>query len=147
MFIRTAETYDQKAWLALRQALWPDSASEHERAVEAYFAGACRDIRICYVLASDSGSLEGFIELNLRNYAEGSSAAQVPYVEGWYITPEYRNQGWGKALIQQAEDWARAEGFSELASDTELDNQVSIAAHQALGFVETERMVCFLKAL
>ena len=49
--------------------------------------------------------------------------------------------------MAHAERWARALGYSELASDAEIDNTVSIAAHRALGFEETDRIVCFLKKL
>jgi aminoglycoside 6'-N-acetyltransferase I len=38
-------------------------------------------------------------------------------------------------------------GCTELASDALLDNQTSHAMHEALGFVETERVVYFLKPL
>lgn len=43
--------------------------------------------------------------------------------------------------------WARACGCRELASDALLENQASHAAHRALGFVETERVVFFRKPL
>ena len=49
--------------------------------------------------------------------------------------------------MKAAEDWARGHGFRALASDAELDNQVSVAAHGALGFEEVDRVVCFLKRL
>jgi hypothetical protein len=38
-------------------------------------------------------------------------------------------------------------GFSELASDTVLNNENGIAMHKHLGFVETERILCFIKKL
>jgi aminoglycoside 6'-N-acetyltransferase I len=49
--------------------------------------------------------------------------------------------------MAHAERWAGALGYSELASDAEIDNTVSISAHRALGFDETDRIVCFLKKL
>ncbi len=58
-----------------------------------------------------------------------------------------RGRGYGKALMTMAERWARAQGYTELASDTELDNTAGILVHKKLGFVETERIVCFLKKL
>lgn len=38
-------------------------------------------------------------------------------------------------------------GCGELASDAPLENAASHAMHHALGFVETERVVFFKKAL
>jgi hypothetical protein len=34
-----------------------------------------------------------------------------------------------------------------MASDAELDNQISHAAHRRLGYAEIERIVCFRKLL
>lgn len=37
--------------------------------------------------------------------------------------------------------------FSELASDTEIDNYRSIEIHEKLGFTITKKVICFLKTL
>ena len=89
----------------------------------------------------------GFLELNVRNYAEGSRANRVPYIEGWFVTADLRGRGHGKQLIETAEQWALKNGYNELASDAELENEASIAAHKALGFTEVDRVVCFIKQL
>ncbi len=47
----------------------------------------------------------------------------------------------------KAEKWALENGFSELASDTALENTMSFEIRGKLGFVETERVVCFIKKL
>ena len=46
-----------------------------------------------------------------------------------------------------AEAWGRSQGCEELASDTELANDASAAAHTALGFTEVGRVRCFRKDL
>ena len=89
----------------------------------------------------------GFLEINIRNFAEGSQQSKVPYVEGWFVDKQYQGQGWGRLLMHSAEQWALTRGFSELASDTELHNKASIEIHKTLGFKEVERVVCFLKKL
>lgn len=99
-----------------------------------------------FVSESTPGQLAGFVELFVRNYAEGCSGA-TPYVEGWYVDPALRGCGLGRALMGAAEAWARGEGFVELASDTPLQNTGSQEAHQALGFQEVERIVHFRKPL
>jgi len=48
--------------------------------------------------------------------------------------------------VQAAEAWARKQGLKEIASDTQIDNTVSIQAHKVLGYEEVERLVCFRKA-
>ena len=71
----------------------------------------------------------------------------MPSVEGWHVDPAHRGQGVGRTLMQEAETWALALGYAELASDAELANHAAIDAHQALGFKEVERTVSFLKQL
>jgi aminoglycoside 6'-N-acetyltransferase I len=89
----------------------------------------------------------GFAELSIRAYAEGCRTDRVTYLEGWYVAPDVRNRGVGGALIAAAEAWARSQGCVELASDVELTNEASAAAHRALGFVEVGRVRCFRKDL
>lgn len=131
----------------MRNQLWPDSVESHRGELEDYFNGRSNDIVKVFVAETESNEVIGFIELNLRNFAEGSTARLVPYVEGWLIESAYQNQGLGKGLISKAEQWAIECGFNELASDAELENEQSIAIHKILGFKEVERVVCFLKKL
>ncbi|MGH8854579.1 MAG: GNAT family N-acetyltransferase, partial [Telluria sp.] len=50
-------------------------------------------------------------------------------------------------LVLAAEQWAREQGCTEMASDAMIDNTASHAMHLALGFEETERVVYFRKPL
>ena len=147
MEIREARQNDAAAWAALRGELWPDSSDDHASEIADYLAGKCRDVVQAFVAETAAGELAGFVELNIRNYAEGTSARRVPYVEGWFVAAPFRGAGVGRALMQRAERWAREQGCSELASDAELHNERSIAIHKRLGFEETDRIVCFLKRL
>ena len=49
--------------------------------------------------------------------------------------------------MRASELWAVENGYSEMASDTELDNEVSLKAHLTLGYEEVERQICFRKRL
>lgn len=69
------------------------------------------------------------------------------FVEGLYVVAGSRRQGVARALVESVVKWALQEGLSELASDSLLDNSAAHAAHQALGFAETERVVYFRRAL
>lgn len=147
MNIRCANLEDLGAWIRMRNDLWPDSRGSHEAELSDYFDGTSTDIAEAFLLDTDIGMVAGFIELNIRNFAEGSRAQYVPYIEAWYVSPEFRGRGYGVAMIRFAEQWALDKGFDELASDTTLDNLRSISLHKQLGFDETERAVCFLKKL
>jgi aminoglycoside 6'-N-acetyltransferase I len=71
----------------------------------------------------------------------------VGYIEAWYVKPEHRRSGIGRRLIEAAEQWTLSRGCTEMGSDAELHNEVSHAAHRALGFVEGIRVVQFSKKL
>jgi aminoglycoside 6'-N-acetyltransferase I len=102
---------------------------------------------LVWVWESDTGDLGGFVSASIRPWAEGCVSTPVPYVEGWYVAEFLRGGGVGRALMASVEEWARAQGFAELGSDAELGNQVSLAAHQKIGFVPTERVQYFRKVL
>jgi len=145
MKIRKIVANDREAWVRMRNALWPGSPSDHDFETKRYFADAL-DLPYVFV-AEDDGRLVGFLELDLRKYAPGCSSSPVPFIEGWYVEPEVQGRGVGRALVEAAEASARAAGHEEIASDAEIDNAGSIAAHNALGYEEIERVVCFRKSL
>lgn len=146
MTLRPMATKDITVWAEMRSLLWPEYDEDHRPALEDYFTGHSRDVAEAFI-AEFHGVPAGFIELNVRNFAEGSHASEVPYVEAWFVKPDVRGQGIGRRLMQQAETWSLERGYFELASDADESNQYSIDQHIKQGFVETARVVCFLKPL
>jgi aminoglycoside 6'-N-acetyltransferase I len=150
MKVRVAAEADRAEWLRMLLALYPGSSGmDHEPAIAAYLNDRpSRELipAVVYVLERQGGGLGGFLELSVRNYAEGCSGA-TPYVESWFVDEDLRGTGAGRALMGAAEQWARGQGYAELASDALVDNLLSHAAHAALGFEEVERVVHFRKAL
>ena len=61
--------------------------------------------------------------------------------------PNARGQDAGRALIAAGEAWGRSQGCREFASDAEPDDEVSAAAHRALGFADVGLVRCFRKDL
>lgn len=143
---RPVRPADAPAWGRLRQALWPSETNEHEEEIARFFAGLASEPQ-AVIVAEREGEILGFAEISLRVYAEGCSSSPVGYLEGWYVVPEARRQGVGGALVRAAESWAKEQGCTEFASDTELENTVSAEAHRALGFEEVEIIRCFRKRL
>lgn len=130
----------------MRRALWPGcSPQEHFSEMSAYLAGDPAEA--AFVAVRPQGGLGGFLEASLRRYADGCDTSPVGYVEGWHVDPDLRRQGIGAQLVAAAENWARALGCREMASDCLLDNEVSLQAHLALGYEETDRLIHFRKAL
>ena len=147
MLVRSIQLSDSAEWERMRQQLWPSPAGEHAAEIELFFKGDSRDPAEVIIAIGESGQAVGFAELSIGPYAEGCYSGRVAYLEGWFVEGSHRGKGVGGALVRAAEEWARAQGCTELASDTEIDNAVSAAAHERLGFEEVNRVICFRKAL
>jgi aminoglycoside 6'-N-acetyltransferase I len=146
--VRPARPTDAGEWALLRQALWPaESAHELTAEAEAFFTRGDTLLRAVLLVETGDGALAGFAELSLRPYAEDCKTTPVAFLEGWYVISSARRQGAGRALVAAAEEWAREQGCREFASDTELDNTESAAAHRALGFDDAGAIRCFRKNL
>src|SRR5881409_3344987 len=146
MIVRDVTASDAPAWLRLRRALWPHHAeSEHAAEITEFLEGHAREPLAVLVAADGADQLIGLAELSIRAYAEGCHSDRVAYLEGWFVVPTARGRGAGRALIRAAEDWGRSQGCSEFASDAKPDNEVSAAAHRALGFLDAGLVRCFRK--
>jgi aminoglycoside 6'-N-acetyltransferase I len=151
--VRHVEPGDRSDWTALRLALWPDEdEGTHRSEVERFFGvlrtlGTMPEAVLVAVAPDFHPAVIGFAEVSRRAYAEGCETSPVGFLEGWYVIPERRGQGVGRALLNAAEAWARGLGCQEFASDAVADNAVSAAAHRALGFEEVVVIRCFRKSL
>ena len=145
--IRRARAEDRQEWLRMRLLLWPEHTSQ-DMLVEIDEILAAAEQSPVFVAQRVSNGLPcGFLEGGTRKYADGCDTGPVAYIEGWYVDEDLRRKGVGGQLVRAMEDWARAQGLSEIASDTWLDNQSSIDAHIKLGYTEVERLVHFAKKL
>jgi aminoglycoside 6'-N-acetyltransferase I len=145
IFIRRVLAEDKSEWLRMRLALWPDNTPKEALAeMDEFLSDPSTPV---FVAVRENNKLGGFLEGGLRKYAEGCDTSPVGYIEGWFVDEDLRGQGIGGELVQAMEAWAREHGYTEIASDTWLDNETSIQAHLALGYEESERLVHFRKTL
>ena len=143
--IRYATPADTPECLRMRLLLWPFGTPESfSQDMDELLADPLTPV---FVVARPDGNLGGFLEGGTRKYAEGAESSPVGYIEGWFVDEDLQRQGLGKALVQAAEEWARAQGLVEMASDTWLENEASIQAHLKMGYEEAERLVHFIKKL
>ena len=143
--IRRATAEDKPEWLRMRQGLWPEAPIEYlYYDLDEILAD---DEQAVFVAAGADGSLVAFIEAGMRSHVEGCETSPVGYIEAWYVDEHVRGQKLGREMVRVAENWAREKGMAEMASDTWLENEVSIAAHLKMGYYEAERLVHFVKRL
>lgn len=145
MLIRRVSPTDMEEWLRMRLALWPDNTpTEMRQEMEEILADPNQPV---FVAERSEAGLVGFLEASIHVDIYGCDSKPVGYIEGWYVDPDLRRQGLGGLLVSAAEAWAIEQGLQEMASDCEIDNLVSLQAHNALGYQEVERLIHFCKKL
>jgi aminoglycoside 6'-N-acetyltransferase I len=145
MIIRKYQDSDWPEFLRMNLLWFPmesaDNISDDVRAVRE------REDAELFVSEQADGSLAGFVEVGSRPYADGCLTSPVGYIEAWFVDAPHRRQGCGRALLLAAEEWARARGYREMASDARLENHTSHVAHGRSGYAEVDRIVQFRKEL
>lgn len=144
VLIREIRKADQDMWLSMYRRLWPDYSDEALLAeIGRIFKSSKRSAYVALV----GEDPVGFAEYALRDYANGCNSQPVPFLEGVWVSEEYRAQGIAKALVQYLEKKARMSGFKEFGSDVELSNYPSQLMHERLGFEKTETVIFYRKIL
>jgi aminoglycoside 6'-N-acetyltransferase I len=129
----------------MRALLWPDAGvSDLASEVPGMLENPETPV---WVAQRDGGGLCGFAEASIRAFADGIEDAPCAFLEGWWVDVDARGSGIGRLLVEAVQLWARERGFTELGSDTELENQVGQRAHLALGFEERSRNIYYAKKL
>ena len=143
--IRRLRESDRDEWLRMSLALFPHTGPEDHEGDLRRLLG--RDDPAVFIAERPDGSVCGFVEAGSRPYVDGCDSSPVGYIEAWWVDPDVRRAGYGRALLAAAEDWARSRGYTEMGSDALLDNIVSHEAHRRSGYEEVERIVQFRKSL
>jgi aminoglycoside 6'-N-acetyltransferase I len=144
--VRELEADDLKELFRLRSLLWDQvPPGEHQKEVLDILGHS--DTEQIFVAEGENGSLAGFLEVSIRPFVEDCETENVGYLEGWFVDEEHRRRGIGRELVRLAEIWARSKGCTEIASDVEFGNDVSLSAHKNLGYGETSRLVHLRKEL
>ena len=141
--IKRAKTEDAKVLAGLAIQMWTDH--DLEDLTEEFHQMVTNDEAACFIKYFD-GIPIGFSQCQLRrDYVEGTESSPVGYLEGIFVSDDYRTRGYASELLSECEKWAKEKGCTEFASDCELDNIDSFRFHMALGFEEANRIICFRK--
>jgi aminoglycoside 6'-N-acetyltransferase I len=145
MEIERLSIHNLKQLTTLVLELW--SECEFAEEYENYKKIIASENEICY-LGKNQEDYIAFVHIGSRNdYVAGATDLPVAYIEAIYVKSDYQKQGIAKKMMTVAENWAKEKGYSQLASDANLTNSISIDFHKKVGFEETERIVCFIKDL
>jgi len=129
--IRPAQPADEGAILKLLPMV-PASADLDEVGIQA--AGLrLRETPSLTVLVAEAertGQVVGFLALSLVPTLTGPKA----WIDDLAVHPDYRRQGIGGALVEEAVRWARERGCRYLFLDTSKGNLPAQAFYQACGF-------------
>ena len=143
--IKRADRADAETLAGLAMQMWPD----HDlcELTQEFRALIKNEDAACFLIYMDDKPV-AFAQCQLRHdYVEGTDSSPVGYLEGIFVTEEYRTKGYAAELLAECEKWAKTKGCTEFASDCELDNVDSLRFHIAMGFEETNRIICFKKGL
>ncbi|MDX1341989.1 MAG: aminoglycoside 6'-N-acetyltransferase [Reinekea sp.] len=145
--IKSISAQDLNSWLELRQQLWGHCSTEQHLSEMRQLLDQPERFQQ-WMSTNDRGIADGFLEGSVRTeYVNGTQSSPVGYLEGIFVTKVARRCGIAKLLVDEALGWFSLMGCEEVASDTEIDNEVSQVVHKSLGFEETERVVYFRKRL
>ena len=95
-----------------------------------------------FVALTDNGTPIGFTQL----YPLISSGRAIKnwVLNDLYVSPEYRKQGIGEALIKTATEFAKADGAAFLQLETAIDNYNAQRLYENIGFNKQEPDNAFL---
>jgi aminoglycoside 6'-N-acetyltransferase I len=143
--IKRAELADADALASLALQMWTDHDPNDRK--DKFLELIHSKDAACFLKYAHTKPI-AFAQCQLRHdYVEGTSSSPVGYLEGIFVSEEYRKKGIAAELLEECEKWAKEKGCSEFASDCELDNTDSLKFHTAMGFEETNRIICFKKTI
>ena len=143
MGIINVDMNNLQEWVNLGMMLFPGSSFDEELDLHKKILAAENHVGLLY---QKDSQYVGFMYLSIRNdYVNGTNTSPVAFVEAIYVLPDYRQQGIGKEFIEYAGKYAKQKGISQLASDCFIDNNLSENFHKSCGFIEKERVICFVK--
>lgn len=101
--------------------------------VDALLSGPHTMALVAELTEAPAGYVTGHVETDDRRVL-----ARKGVVEDWYVEPDARGAGVGRALLEALERAFRDRGCEVIESETWVGNDGARAAHRALGFLENQ---------
>jgi aminoglycoside 6'-N-acetyltransferase I len=132
---------EYSAWKQIRMELYSALDDDyHNKEMETINSS---DQWYCRLIKSDADEVMGMLEISYRNIVDGCISSPVPYIEGLYLYPQYRNNGYGTEILKMIITWCKEQGYTELATDAQIINTDAHRFYKSAGFEETDRVVEF----
>jgi len=120
--VHTTASWDLLPWTPVEHAEWYATKAGHGHPV---------------LVADDEGQVVGYAAYGPFRPKAGYSRTMEHSV---YVSPGHQGRGIGRALLVAVIEAARADGVHALIGGLSADNEVSLALHRSLGFVEVGRL-------
>lgn len=141
--VQKATKDDSRILAEMAIQMWKSNTVE---SLETEFKETMNSERSAFFIKYVNNTPVGFAQCGLRtDYVEGTESSPVSYLEGIFVLPDHRKNGYARELLLACEMWLKDMGCTEFASDCELDNIGSLKFHIAMGFGEANRIICFKK--
>lgn len=87
-------------------------------------------------VAEVNAEVVGLVGVRLEHEADEylSTVVDYAYISDLVVLPAHRGQGYGAALLQQAEEWARQQGMTMLKIHVLAKNQQATSVYLQAGF-------------
>ena len=147
---------DQPALLTIRSATLDDAAQLADLCTQLGYPAAAADMRrrlarllpderhAVLVAARPDGHVVGWIHVLAWDLVVEEALAEVA---GLVVDEGCRDQGVGRRLLQQAEQWARARGCRAVHLRSNVVRQAAHAFYRRLGYESYKTQLAFRKAL
>ncbi len=129
--------------------LWCESSNYHEKiesrfkyAADAaewtkkYFSDQLPKDEFTIIVASDNGSIFGFIEAQIMEKGPIHAQRRVGYIGSLYVSSQYRRSGIGTHLWSLAHDWLKKRDVSKIQLAVAAKNPTGLEFWKSLGFEE-----------
>jgi ribosomal protein S18 acetylase RimI-like enzyme len=112
-----------------------------------YMFQRCSQTQGKVFVLDDHNRIAGFISVWAKMKTNGlvNEESEVAYISDLIVVAAYRGQGWGRALLQRAEDYALSQGATMLSLGVLAENRGARKLYNDFGFRENQ--VEFVKPL
>ena len=140
--IRPATAQDAEPIARLSETLGYTAVVEITRARLVHILSSEADLML--VAESEAGTIVGWLQAHAAHIIESGFRVEIT---GLVVAVDARRRGTGRALVVEAERWARGISAEAIVVRSNVQRTESHAFYPALGYVQTKTQAVYRKAL